>query len=144
MTKNTEEYRLLNYAVENIRNEEILNTSLSEINKIKLKVLDELKLSREKLKDFHKRLEKYRYVDEISQLNSGDYVRWIDLTNAANIKLKNGAFICDVEINTDGVHIKLKTFINRHIQIRMDEIFLFQKLTDSELVVLSALKYLEK
>ena len=103
-----------------------------------------MQLPREKLKDFHKRLEKYRYVDEISKLNSGDYVRWIDLTNAANIKLKNGAFICDVEINTDGVHTKLKTFINRHVQIRMDEIFLFQKLSNSELVVLSALKYLEK
>ena len=141
MEKNIEE---LNKAVENIKNEEILNTSLTEINKIKLKVLVELQLSREKLKDFHKKLEKYRYVDEISQLNSGDYVRWIDLTNAANIKLTNGAFICDVEINPDGVHIKLKTFRNRHIQIRMDEIFLFQKLTDSELVVLSALKYLEK
>ena len=140
MEKNIEE---LNKAVENIRNEEILNTSLTEINKIKLKVLVELQLSREKLKDFHKKLEKYRYVDEISQLNSGDYVRWIDLTNAADIKLNNGAFICDVEINSDGVHVKLKTFRNRHMQIRMDEIFLFQKLSDSELVVLSALKYLE-
>ena len=108
------------------------------------KVLDELKLPREKLKDFHKRLEKYRYVDEISQLNSGDYIRWIDLNNPYDIKLNTGAFICDVEINTDGIHIKLKSFRNRYIQIRMDEIFLFQKLSDSELVVLSALKYLEK
>ena len=89
-------------------------------------------------------MKKYRFVDEISDLNCGDYVRWIDLTNASQLKLANGAFICDVEINPDGVHIKLKTFKNRHIQLRMDEIFLFQKLNDSELVVLSALKYLEK
>lgn len=134
----------LNHAVENIKNEDILNTSLTEINKVKQKVLLELQLPREILNDFYNRLQRYKYVDEITELNSGDYVRWIDLTNAANIKLTNGAFICDVEINSDGVHIKLKTFRNRHIQIRMDEIFLFQKLTDSELVVLSALKYLEK
>tara|TARA_B100000902_G_C27285693_1_gene904304 strand:- start:1594 stop:2022 length:429 start_codon:yes stop_codon:yes gene_type:complete len=134
----------LNLAVENIKNDNILNTTLSEIYNVKNRVLLQLQLDTNKIKKFHKCLEKYRYVDEITELNSGDYVRWIDLTNASNIKLTNGAFICDVEINSDGVHIKLKTFKNRYIQLRMDEIFIFQKIGDSELVVLSALKYLEK
>ena len=142
MAKNNVEQ--LNLAVENIKNNDIINTTLCEINNIKHKVLLQLQLSREKLDIFYKRLQKYRFIDEITQLNCGDYVRWIDLTNAGNIKLTNGAFICDVEIKTDGVHIKLKTFNNRHIQLRMDEIFLFKKLSDSELIVLSALNYLEK
>ena len=34
-----------------------------------------LQLPRNKLKDFHNRLEKYKYVDEITELNCGDYVR---------------------------------------------------------------------
>ena len=134
----------LSNAIENIKNENIINTSLSEIKRVKNNVLQQLQLSSEQIKDYHKRLERYRYIDEITELNSGDFVRWIDLTNAAKINLASGAFICDVEINSDGVHIKLKTFKNRHIQLRMDEIFLFQKLSDSELIVLSALKYLEK
>jgi hypothetical protein len=135
---------ILSIAIENIKNDSIINTNLNEIYNIKNNVFKQLQLSREKCIDFHNKLKKYRFVDEISDLNCGDYVRWIDLTNASQLNLANGAFICDVEINPDGVHIKLKTFKNRHIQLRMDEIFLFQKLNDSELVVLSALKYLEK
>ena len=55
-----------------------------------------------------------------------------------------GAFVCDVEIYQDGVHIKLRSVTGRYIQLRMDEIFLFRKMTDDELVVLSAMKYLDK
>jgi len=129
-------------AIQNVKEESIVDTNLSEIKSVKNNVLQQLQLSREKLQDFHKRLQNYRYVDEITELNSGDYVRWIDLNNAANIKIASGAFVCDVEINSDGIHLKLKTITHRHIQLRMDEIFLFRKLTDDELVILSALKYL--
>ena len=134
----------LSIAIENIKNESIINTNLDEIMSIKNNIFKELNFSKEKCKDYANRLKKYRFVDEINDINCGDFVRWIDLTDASQLNLTNGAFICDVEINTDGVHIKLKTFNNRYIQLRMDEIFLFQKLNDSELVVLSALKYLEK
>ena len=131
-------------AIQNVKEESIVDTNLSEIKSVKNNVLQQLQLSREKLQDFHKRLQNYRYVDEITELNSGDYVRWIDLNNAANIKIASGAFVCDVEINSDGIHLKLKTITHRHIQLRMDEIFLFRKLTDDELVILSALKYLKQ
>lgn len=131
-------------AIQNVKEESIVDTNLSEIKSVKNNVLQQLQLSREKLQDFHKRLQKYRYVDEITELNSGDYVRWIDLNNAANIKIANGAFVCDIEINSDGIHLKLKTITHRHIQLRMDEVFLFRKLTDDELVILSALKYLKQ
>jgi len=131
-------------AIQNVKEESIVDTNLSEIKSVKNNVLQQLQLSREKLQDFHKRLQNYRYIDEITELNSGDYVRWIDLNNAANIKIASGAFVCDVEINSDGIHLKLKTITHRHIQLRMDEIFLFRKLTDDELVILSALKYLKQ
>ena len=134
----------LSIAIENIKNDSIINTNLNKINNIKNNIFKELNFSKEKSKDYAKRLKNYRFVDEINDLNCGDFVRWIDLSDATQLNLTRGAFICDVEINTDGVHIKLKTFNNRYIQLRMDEIFLFQKLNDSELVVLSALKYLEK
>lgn len=134
----------LEIAIENIKNDSIINTNIDEIYNIKNNVLKQLQLSNNLILEYQNKLKKYKFVDEITDLNCGDYVRWINLNNAANIYLTSGAFICDVEINDDGVHIKLKTFKNRHIQLRMDEIFLFQKLSDSELVVLSALKYLER
>lgn len=131
-------------AIQNVKEESIVDTNLSEIKSIKNNVLQQLQLSKDKLQDFHKRLQKYRYVDEITELNSGDYVRWIDLNTPSNIKIASGAFVCDIEINSDGIHLKLKTITHRHIQLRMDEVFLFRKLTDDELVILSALKYLKE
>ena len=135
---------LINYAFENIKQESILDTNINEINNIKKKVLNQLQLSPEKNSEYLNKLNKYRFVDEITDLNCGDFVRWIDLTTPTHININNGAFICDIEINHDGIHLKLKTFRNRYIQIRMDEVFLFQKLTNEELIILSALNYLEK
>jgi hypothetical protein len=131
-------------AVSRIKDETILDTNLSQIKSVKNNVLQQLQLSREKLQDFHKRLERYRYIDEIIDIDCGDYVRWIDLDKSTEIKLAMGAFVCDVEINTDGMHIKLRSVTGRYIQLRMDEIMLFRKMTDDELVVLSAMKYLDK
>lgn len=135
---------LINYAIENIKQESILDTNINEINNIKKKVLNQLQLTPEKYSNYLNKLNKYRFVDEIADLNCGDFVRWIDLTDPRCINIKNGAFICDIEINHDGIHLKLKTFNNRYIQIRMDEVFLFQKLTNEELIILYALNYLEK
>ena len=60
MAKNNVEQ--LNLAVENIKNNDIINTTLCEINNIKHKVLLQLQLSREKLDIFYKRLQKYRFI----------------------------------------------------------------------------------
>ena len=131
-------------AVSRIKDETILDTNLSQIKSVKNNVLQQLQLSREKLQAFHKRLERYRYIDESIDIDCGDYVRWIDLNDSTEIKLAMGAFVCDVEINQDGMHIKLRSVTGRYIQLRMDEIMLFRKMTDDELVVLSAMKYLDK
>ncbi len=135
---------IIKEAFENIKQESLLDTNIDEINNVKNRVLNQLQLSQEKIAEFSNKLDKYRYVDEITDLNSGDFIRWIDLNNPSSIKINNGAFICDIEINTDGVHIKLKTYTNRYIQIRMDEVFLFQKLSNDELIVLSALKFINQ
>ena len=135
---------IIKEAFENIKQESLLDTNIDEINNVKNRVLNQLQLSQEKIAEFPNKLDKYRYVDEITDLNSGDFIRWIDLNNPSSIKINNGAFICDIEINTDGVHIKLKTYTNRYIQIRMDEVFLFQKLSNDELIVLSALKFINQ
>lgn len=131
-------------AISRVKDETIIDTNLSEIATVKNNVLQQLQLSSDGLRDINTRLKRYRYIDEITELNSGDYVRWIDLEKSTDIKLAMGAFVCDVEINTDGMHIKLRSVTGRYIQLRMDEIMLFRKMTDDELVVLSAMKYLDK
>lgn len=133
--------RLLN-ALENEKNENIIDHNISDLKQLNNNVLQQLNLPREKLKELNKKLKNYRYVDDISELHSGYYYRWINLKDPANIKLTLGAYLCDIEINTDGIHIKFITHTKRHWQVRMDEILLFQRITDDENVILSALKYL--
>jgi hypothetical protein len=131
-------------ALENNKNESIIETNKTDIKQIKNDVLQQLNISRETLKSYHKKLKDYRFVDDISDLQSGNYLRWINLSDPININLTKGSFLCDIEINGDGIHLIFKNPYGRHCQIRMDEVFLFQKITNEEQVILSALKYLQK
>jgi len=72
---NNNEHEILLEALNNGNNESIMNTNKAEIQKIKNDILQQLYLPREILKDFHKRLKKYRYCDEMPDLISGQFIR---------------------------------------------------------------------
>lgn len=131
-------------ALENDKNESIMETTKSDIKTIKNDVLQELNLPRDKLKELHQKLNNYRYISDISELQSGCFLRWINLKNYDNIQLTRGAFLCDIDIVDDGINIIFKTPFGKHCSYKMNELLLFQKITDDEQVILSALKYLKK
>lgn len=137
--------KLIN-ALDNENNEKILNLTTKKIKEMNMKILKELSLSREKLLDITKKLNGYRYVDEIDELKCGTYLKWIVLTNPDpdNLELNKGALFCEIKCKDDGVFIVCKNmgFSSRHFQIKMDECLLFQKLTTQELILLSALDHL--
>ena len=56
---------LLQQALENDTNLNIINTNIQEIKRKKNEVLQELGLKREDLKSYHKKLNGYMYVDTI-------------------------------------------------------------------------------
>ena len=60
---------IIKEAFENIKQESLLDTNIDEINNVKNRVLNQLQLSQEKIAEFSNKLDKYRYVDEISDLN---------------------------------------------------------------------------
>jgi hypothetical protein len=132
--------------LDNENNEKILNLTTKKIKEMNMKILMELSLSREKLLDITKKLNGYRYVDEIDELKCGTYLKWILLTDPDpdNLELNKGALFCEIKCKDDGVFIICKNmgFSSRHFQIKMDECLLFQKLTTQELVLLSALDHL--
>ena len=134
------------HALDNENNEKILNLTTKKIKEMNMKILKELSLSREKLLDITKKLNGYRYVDEIDELKCGTYLKWILLTDPDpdNLELNKGAIFCEIKCKDDGVFIVCKNmgFSSRHFQIKMDECLLFQKLTTQELVLLSALDHL--
>jgi hypothetical protein len=133
-------------ALDNENNEKILNLTTKKIKEMNMKILMELSLPRENLLIMIKKLNGYRYVDEIDELKCGTYLKWILLTDPDpdNLELNKGAIFCEIKCKDDGVFIVCKNmgFSSRHFQIKMDECLLFQKLTTQELVLLSALDHL--
>jgi hypothetical protein len=111
-----------------------------------LNILKELQLSRKETLDLFNKLKDYKYVDEMSDLKYGTFIRWIPIEDPTNIYLAKGALFCEMKIKDEGVFCVCKNygFPPRHFQISMDKNLIFQKLTDQELVLLSALDHLSK
>jgi len=133
-------------ALDDENNENLMNFTSKKIKEMNLKVLKELHLSRDETIELFKKLIGYRYVDEIQDLKYGTYLRWIPLTNPNLIKLSRGAIFCELKIEQTGLSLVCKNygFNCKHFQIKLDECLVFQKLTDQEKVLLSALDHLSK
>ena len=134
-----------NYLLKSLDNEN--NSSMNNLNSKKIKsmkndYLQQLQLSREKLKEYHTKLKEYRYVDDLSNIQYGRYIRWINLKDPTNTSLTQGGLIIDIKICQGGIQVVCKNFRNRKFQIKIDECLIFQKLTDQEKIILSALDHL--
>ena len=134
---------LLN-ALGNETNESVMNLSSSKIKSLKNDMLQRLGISGKELKLFHKKLKSYRYCSDMSDIQFGCYIRWIPLKTIDKIKLTNGGIIIDIDIINNCVQIKVKNNMNRIFQIKFDECYIFQKLTNQENIILGVLDYLEK
>ena len=122
----------------------IINLTSRKIKDIKNNMLQKLQLPREDLKALHKKLKDYRYCTDLSDLQSGNYIRWISLKNPDKLRLTNGAFLIDIKIYTEGVQLVCKNNFNSIFQFKFDEAMIFQKLNPQERVILSVLDYLDK
>jgi hypothetical protein len=134
----------LKKALDNESNESICNLNSSLIKQIKNDMLQQLQLPRDKLKDMHNKLKYYRYVDDLSNLQYGRFIRWINLKKTDNIFLTNGAHIMDIKIEKTGIQILCRNNMNRFITLNIDEHMIFQKITDQESILISAMDYLNK
>ena len=131
-------------ALDNDSNKSILGLTTSKIMKSNLNILKELHLDKTTTLDYLKKLKEYRYLDEINDLKYGSYIRWIQITDPNNLQLTQCGIICDIIITDTGVSIACKNFMHRYYTIKMEECLIFQKLSDQEKIILSALDHLEK
>ena len=131
-------------ALENESNSSIMNMTTSKIKTIKNNMLQKLGLEREELKTIHKKLKHYRYCSDMQDVQYGYYIRWISLKNPDNIKLTNGGLIIDIDIINNCLQLRIKNNMNRIFQIKLDECYIFQKITPQEQVILGVLDYLDK
>ena len=132
------------HALNNEGNEAIVDLDYRKIAKAKNDILQQLNLPRAELIALQTKLKPYRYIDDLADIRYGSYIRWISLKNPSVIKLTNGGIICDIKAPTqDDIIIKCKNRMNHIFQIKMSEVILFQKLTEQEQVILSALKLIQ-
>ena len=131
-------------ALDDESNENLLNFTTKKLREMVLNILKELHLPRKETLIMLNKLKYYKYVDEMNDIKYGTYIRWIPISNPEDIDLKKGAIFCEIKITDDGVFLVCKGFGKKHFQIKMDEILVFQKLTDQEQVLLSALDHLSK
>ena len=87
------------------------------------------------------KLEMYRYVDEIDEINMGSYIRWFNIKDPKNIKLTNGGFIIDIKYQNDNIILVCKNYINKIFSLKIEECIIFQKLTKQEELIMEILDY---
>lgn len=133
-------------ALDDESNDKLFNLTTEKIMEMNLNILKELQLPRNETLDLLKKLKEYKYVDEMNELKYGTYLRWIPINNPEQIFLTKGAIFCEIKITDEGVFIVCKNigYGLKHFRIKMDECLIFQKLTDQELVLISALDHLAK
>ena len=133
-------------ALDDDSNETLFNFTSDKIKEMNLNIIKELQLPRKDTLDIMNKLREYTYVDEMNELKYGAYIRWIPIEDPTNINLTKGALFCEMKITDDGVFCVCKNYgyTQRHFQLSMDKNLIFQRLTDQELVLLSALDHLSK
>jgi len=131
-------------ALENEENSKFLNLTTKKINEMKKEILSELHLSKEEIRELMQKLKEYAYVDEMSELRYGAFIRWIPIKDPDNVHLTPGGILCEINVTDDGVSITCKNFAHKYYRVKMDECLIFQKLTSQEQVLLSALDHLAK
>ena len=131
-------------ALDNDTNELILNFTTKQITGTNLSILKELHLSNVDTLEILEKLSGYKYVDEMNELKYGTYLRWVPMNDPNLITLTKGAIFCETKITDEGVFLVCKNFgVNpKHFRISLDKNLIFQKLTEQERIILSAMDHL--
>jgi hypothetical protein len=133
---------LLARAAENEDNAHILNLTADAVDAAKTSILQDMVSDEIARQDILEKLEGYVYIDEIHEVRSGTYIRWLNVGDDDDITLAKGGIFCDVRFSDYGAVLRCKTFRNRYYEVKMDNVILFRKLTPQERVLMCALTYL--
>ena len=130
-----------------------LNNS-SVIKTLKNDILQKMLFKGEELKNYHKLLKDYRYIDEIDELRYGSYIRWFNIEKMnkndknkskvdISFDLLRGGFIVDLKQVLDDIHILCKNGIKLFFTIKMSNCIIFQKNTKQEELLIQILDHVK-
>jgi len=131
----------INKVIKEIEEKKLLTTG--ELKTIKNNILQKMLFDRDELKNYHKLLTQYRYVDEIDELRYGSYIRWFNIKKIKSLKLLNGGFIVDIKNNNNDIIILCKNSLNKFFNLKMGECIIFQKNTKQETILIKILDHLK-
>lgn len=132
---------LLDKALDNQQNAILLKLNSKQIGQMNKQVVCCIPRISESASISHiKQLKGYRYVDEISDLKTNVYIKWIKIDSPN--KLTKGAISCSVKITNEGMLVMCKNYFGRFFYLNMEECVIFQKITDEENVILSAMDFI--
>ena len=133
-------------SLENEDNEYLLDLTTKKIRDMNKKVLHELDLTTKEMSEYLSKLKEYKYVDEVSDLKYGAYLRWVSLTDPDDLELQKGAIFCEVKVADDGLFLICRNYgySRKHFRLKFDENLIFQKLSEQELILLNVLDQLAK
>ena len=130
--------------IEDINQKNLTYLTSNKIKELKNTILQKLQLSRDLLISYHKKLDDYRYIDELDELKIGSYIRWINLNKINNIFLTNGGIIIDFKFSNNNVIIVCKNNINKIFSLKFNSVILFQKLRSDEKILIKIIDYINK
>ncbi len=138
------------HSLDNDKNLSISKLTYDKINNMKYNILQRLGMNDDELESMLLKLADYRYVEELPDIQHGAFIRYIPLTHSKNghkegeIVLKNGGFICEAKIVGSGIHLLCRIHFRKIFQLKLDEVLIFQKLSNQEEIILSVFDYLNK
>ena len=131
--------------MEDDKSEYLMGLTTKKLKAFNHDVLKKLKLNKRTVKEFMKKLDGYKCVDELDEIKYGKYVRWISLKDDPDdMKMVSGGVICEINISDSGAIVTCKNFVNRYFKFVLDECVVFQKLSAQEVVLMTALDLLDK
>jgi len=132
---------LLDKALDNQQNAILLKLNSKQIGQMNKQVVCSIpRISASASISHIKQLKGYRYVDEISDLKTNVYIKWIRIDSPN--KLTKGAISCSVKITNEGMLVMCKNYFGRFFYVKMEECVIFQKITNEEGVILSAMDFI--
>ena len=132
---------LLDKALDNQQNAILLKLNSKQIGQMNKQVVCSIpRISASASISHIKQLKGYRYVDEISDLKTNVYIKWIRIDSPN--KLTKGAISCSVKITNEGMLVMCKNYFGRFFYVNMEECVIFQKITNEEGVILSAMDFI--
>lgn len=128
----------LDKALDNPLNDDLENLNYDKIQEMNIKIINELHLPKKEAIGIAMELKDYIFIDEISDIKDGRFVKWIKLDDSS--KLNQGGIICGYEVGKEGVYLKCKNFKNRFFSLSLEKNLVFQKLSNQEIIIINALK----